>query len=79
MKLDMWHCLLDVYGKFQIDISKHVQKSLENFSLEGSPAKLLLLSIFVCQKAKSSPTMTKISRGQETHHISDSVKFEGSV
>ena len=23
--LNMWHCPLDVYTKFQIDISKHVQ------------------------------------------------------
>ena len=35
-ELDMWHHLLDVYTKFQIDISKHVQKSPENFSLAGS-------------------------------------------
>ena len=34
--LDVWHCLLDVYTKFQIDISKHVEKSPENFSLAGS-------------------------------------------
>ena len=33
---DMWHHLLDVYTKFQADIWKHVQKSLENFSLGGS-------------------------------------------
>ena len=26
MKLHVWHCLLDVYTKFQIDISKHVDK-----------------------------------------------------
>ena len=26
-----------MYTKFQIDISKHVQKSPENFSLVGSP------------------------------------------
>ena len=31
LKLDLWHHLLGVYTKFQIDISKHVEKSLENF------------------------------------------------
>ena len=36
LKLDVWHHPLDVYAKFKIDISQHVQKSLENFSLAGS-------------------------------------------
>ena len=36
LQLDVWHCLLDVYTKFQIDISKHVEKSQENCSLAGS-------------------------------------------
>ena len=36
LELDMWHHLLDVYTKFQTHISKHVQKSPENFSLAGS-------------------------------------------
>ena len=31
LELDMWHHLLDVYTKFQIDISKHVERSRENF------------------------------------------------
>ena len=28
LELDMWHHLLDVYAKFQTDISKHVQKKV---------------------------------------------------
>ena len=36
LELDVWHHRLDVYVKFQTDISKHVQKSLESFSLAGS-------------------------------------------
>ena len=36
LELDVWHHLLNVYAKFQIDISSHVQISLENFSLVGS-------------------------------------------
>ena len=31
LELDVWHHWLDVYTKFQIDISKHVEKSPENF------------------------------------------------
>ena len=31
LELDVWHHLLDVYTKFQTDISKHVEKSSENF------------------------------------------------
>ena len=31
LELDVWHYLLDVYTKFRIDISKHVEKSPENF------------------------------------------------
>ena len=36
LELDMWYHPLDVYAKFQTAISKHVQKSAENFSLAGS-------------------------------------------
>ena len=38
MKLELvvWHHPLDVYAKFQTDISQHVQKRPENFSLAGS-------------------------------------------
>ena len=36
LELDVWHHPLNVYAKFQTDISKHVQKSTENFSLAGS-------------------------------------------
>ena len=36
LELDVWHHPLDVYAKFQTDISRHVQKSPENFSLAGS-------------------------------------------
>ena len=31
-KLDVWQYLLNVYAMFQIDISKHVEKSPENFA-----------------------------------------------
>ena len=48
----MWCHLLDVYTKFKIDISKHAQKSLENFSLAGSPAKLPLHSLLSARGQK---------------------------
>ena len=38
----------------------------KKFSLAGSPAKLSIPIIFVPQRAKKCPTMTKISRGQDT-------------
>ena len=31
LELDEWHHLLNVYTRFQIDISKHVENSPENF------------------------------------------------
>ena len=31
LELDLWHHLLDVYTKFQIDILKHAEESPENF------------------------------------------------
>ena len=30
LELDVWRCLLDVYTKFQTNISKHVKKGIEN-------------------------------------------------
>ena len=36
LELDVWHHPLDVYAKFETDVSQHVQKSPENFSLAGS-------------------------------------------
>ena len=32
LELELWHYLLNVYTMFQIDISKHVEKSPENFA-----------------------------------------------
>ena len=36
LELDVWHHPLDVYAKFQTDISHVYKKSLENFSQAGS-------------------------------------------
>ena len=32
LELDVWHYILNVYTMFQNDISKHVEKSPENFA-----------------------------------------------
>ena len=32
LELDVWRCLLDVYTKFQTNISKHVKKGIENLT-----------------------------------------------
>ena len=37
LELDLWHCPPDVYTKFQIDISKHVEKII---------TKILKIEIF---------------------------------
>ena len=76
LELDVWHHPLDLYAKFQTDISQHVQKSPENFSLAGSSSNT---SVFVRQRAKNCPTMTKISRNQDTHNISVCTKSEASI
>ena len=35
MKLDVWHCLLDVYTKFHIVIWKHVEKKVQKKMFAG--------------------------------------------
>ena len=81
MKLELvvWHHPIDLYAKFQSNISKHVQKSPENFSLAGSFSNTLFQVFSVHQRAKNCPTMTKISRDQDTHNISVCTKSEASI
>ena len=56
---------------FQIDISKRVQKARKTFCAGWQLYKLPFPSVFVRQRAKNCPNMTKISRrGQDTHYIS---------
>ena len=40
LELDLWHHPLNVYARFQTDISKHVQKIPEFFSLAGSSCNI---------------------------------------
>ena len=79
LELYLWHHSLDVYGKFQTDISKHVEKSLENFSLAGSSSNIPFQVFFVHQRSNNCPTMTKISRDQDTHNVSVCTKSEASI
>ena len=55
LELDVWHHPLDVYAKFQTDISQHVQKSPENFSLAGSSSNTPFQVFFVRQRANKLP------------------------
>ena len=64
LKLDGSCHLPDVYTRFQVHISKYVEKSSENFPPAGRFAQIPLLSVCGHQKVKNCPTMTKISTGQ---------------
>ena len=55
------------------------KKSPENFSLAGSSSNTPFSSVFVRQRAKNCPTMTKISKDQDTHNISVCTKSEASI
>ena len=79
LKLDVWHHPLDVYAKFKTDISQHVQKSPENFSLAGSSSNTPFQVFLSARGPKNCPTMTKISRDQDTHNISVCTKSEASI
>ena len=79
LELDVWHHPLDVYAKFQTDISQHVQKNPENFSLAVSSSNTPLSSVFVRQRAKNCPIMTKISKDQDAHNISVCIESEASI
>ena len=79
LELDVWHNLPDVYAKFQIDVSKDAQKSLENFSLAGSSINTPFSSVFVRQRAKNCPTMTKLSGSQVIRYTNMSIKYEASI
>ena len=39
LELDVWHHTLDVYAKFQTDISQHVQKKSGKLALVTLPFK----------------------------------------
>ena len=79
LELDVWHHPLDVYAKFQTDISQHVQKSPENISLAGSSSNTPFQVFLSAMRAKNCPTMTKISRDQDTHNISVCTISEASI
>ena len=79
LELDVWHHPLDVYAKFQTDISQHVQKKSGKLSLAGSSSNTPFQVFFVRQRAKNCPTMTKISKDQDTHNISVCTKSEASI
>ena len=59
-----------MYTKFQVHISKHVQKNLVNFLLAESSAEFSLPSVFGPQKARNWLTMLKTNTDQDTYYKS---------
>ena len=68
LKLDVWHHPLDVYAKFQTDISKHVQKGPENYSLAGSSSTTPFQGFLSARGPKIAQPRRK-SVGVKTHMI----------
>ena len=75
LELDMWLYLLDAYTKFHTDISKHVQKSPENFSLAGSSTNAPF-KCFCPAEGQKLPNHDEISTNQDTHNMSVYTKSE---
>ena len=59
LELDVWHHPLDVHSKFQTDISKHVQKSPENFLLAGSSGNTPFRVFLSAREPKISQPLQK--------------------
>ena len=83
LELDVWRHPLDVYAKFQTDISKRIQKSPENFSLAGSssnppPPPPPLSSEFCPPEGQKFPNHDNDQWGSR-HNISVCTKSETSI
>ena len=70
LKLGVSCHLPDVYTRFQVYTSKHVEKSSENFPVARNSAEIPLRSVCGHQGAINCPTMTKISTVQDTCYVS---------
>ena len=79
LELDMWHHPLDVYAKFQTDISQHVQKSPENFSLAGTSSNIPFKCFCPPEGQKLPKHDKQVNRDQDTHNISVCTKSEASI
>ena len=55
------------------------KKAQKNFPLAASSAEITLSNVCGHQGAKNSPTMSKISRSQDTHYISVCTKPDNSI
>ena len=64
---------------FKLISQNMYKKSSENFSLAGSSCNTPFEVVFVHQRAKNCPSMTKICRGQDTHYLSVCTKSETSI
>ena len=70
LELDVWHYLLNVYTMFQNDISKHVEKTPENFAKskmrknirQNSENKIFGKKQNLCREVYSGPSTYQIWR-----------------
>ena len=70
LELDVWHYLLNVYTMFQNDISKHVEKTPENFAKsktrknnrQNSENKIFEKNRNLCREVYSGPSTYQIWR-----------------
>ena len=76
LKLDVSCHLPDVYTRFQVYITKHVEK---NFPVAGSSAEIPLLGFCGNQGAINGPAKTKIITVQDTCYVSVCTKSEDYI
>ena len=70
LELNLWHHLLDEYTKFEIDISRHVEKSPENFeksktcinNRQNSENKIFTKQQNLCGEVYNVPPIQQIWR-----------------
>ena len=80
LELDVWHHPLDVYAKLSFKLISHNMYKKGRKTFRWLRALVTPLSrVFVRQRSKNCPTMTKISKDQDTHNISMCTKSEASI
>ena len=79
LKLDVSYHQPDAYARFQVQISKNVEKRPEKLPVAGSSAETPLPSVYGHHMGTICPTMTKISNGRDTCCINVCAQSEGSL
>ena len=78
LNLDVSCHLLDAYTRFQVHISKYVEKRSENFPVVVIYAEIPFPSVCGHQGTKNCPVITEISTVQDTH-VSECTKSVDSI